>query len=362
METQKEANKIDIAEVWGKRPMIVAGPCSAETEEQVVNTAMQLAAINRVHIYRAGIWKPRTRPGSFEGVGTKGLPWMLKAKQMSGIPTTVEIATAKQVEDALHFEVDVLWIGARTSVNPISMQDIADALRGVDIPVLIKNPINPDLELWTGAVERIAKAGISRIGLVHRGFSVYGNTEYRYAPMWHLAIEMKRRNPDLLMLCDPAHISGRTDIIQRVAQKAIDLDYDGIMIESHCNPAEAWTDKKQQVSPTELLTLLDSIIWRREKTEESTFNVNLEKLREQINQIDDEVLQLLGQRMKIAENIGLFKKENNVTILQPSRWSEIFEKTIQKAEALGLSREFIVKYLDSIHEESINRQNSVMNS
>ena len=362
METQSEAKKINIADVWGKRPLIVAGPCSAETEEQVVKTAMQLAEINRVDIYRAGIWKPRTRPGSFEGVGTKGLPWMLKAKQMSGIPTTVEIATAKQVEDALHFEVDVLWIGARTSVNPISMQEIADALRGVDIPVLIKNPINPDLELWTGAVERIAKAGISKIGLVHRGFSVYGNTEYRYAPMWHLAIEMKRRNPELLMLCDPAHISGRTDIIQAVAQKAIDLDYDGIMIESHCNPAEAWTDKKQQVSPNELLTLLDSIIWRREKTEESSFNINLEKLREQINQIDDEVLQLLGQRMKIAENIGLFKKENNVTILQPSRWSEIFEKTIQKAEALGLSREFTVKYLDSIHEESINRQNSVMNS
>jgi chorismate mutase len=360
METKSEGKK-SIAEIWKTRPLVVAGPCSAETEEQIVTTAQQLAETGKVHIYRAGIWKPRTRPGSFEGIGTKGLPWMLKAKQLSGLPTTVEIANAKQVEDALHFEVDVLWIGARTSVNPISMQEIADSLRGVDIPVLIKNPINPDLELWTGAVERIAKAGIKNIGLVHRGFSVYGVTEYRYAPMWHLAIEMKRRNPDLLMLCDPAHISGRTDIIQAVAQKAIDLDYDGIMIESHCNPEVAWTDKKQQVKPSELSTLLDAIVWRREKTEASIFNTALEKLREQINQIDDEVLQLLGRRMGIAEQIGQYKKDNKVTILQPSRWSEIFEKTVQKAESLGLSRDFTVKYLDAIHEESINRQNTVMN-
>jgi chorismate mutase len=242
------------------------------------------------------------------------------------------------------------------------MQEIADSLRGVDIPVLIKNPINPDLELWTGAVERIAKAGIKNIGLVHRGFSVYGVTEYRYAPMWHLAIEMKRRNPDLLMLCDPAHISGRTEIIQAVAQKAIDLDYDGIMIESHCNPEVAWTDKKQQLKPSALSALLDAIIWRREKSEASTFNTALEKLREQINQIDDEVLQLLGRRMQISENIGIYKKDNNVTILQPTRWSEIFEKTIEKAAALGLSREFTIKYLDAIHEESINHQNSIMNT
>ncbi len=360
MNIQPESESLQ--ELWKKRPLIIAGPCSAETEEQIIETAVQLAETKRIDIFRAGIWKPRTRPGSFEGIGTKGLAWLVKAKQLTGLPMTVEIATAKQVEDALHFGIDVLWIGARTSVNPISMQDIADSLRGVNIPVLIKNPINPDLELWTGAVERIAKAGIKNIGLVHRGFSVYGNTYYRYAPMWHLAIEMKRRNPELLMLCDPAHISGRTDILHEVAQKAIDLDYDGIMIESHCNPEAAWTDKKQQVKPNELVELLDSIIWRREKVDENTFNSSLEKLREQINQIDDEILQLLGQRMKIAEQIGANKKENKVTILQPSRWNEIYEKTVQQAEALGISREFIVKYLDAVHEESINKQNAVMNS
>ncbi len=348
--------------LWKKRPLIIAGPCSAETEEQLIDTAVQLKEINRIDVFRAGIWKPRTRPGSFEGIGTKGLAWMLKAKQLTGIPTTVEIANAKQVEDALHFDVDILWIGARTTVNPMSVQEIADSLRGVDIPVLIKNPINPDLELWTGAVERIAKAGVKHIGLVHRGFSVYGQTFYRYAPMWHLAIEMKRRNPDMLMLCDPAHISGRTDIILDVSQKAIDLDFDGIMIESHCNPEAAWTDKKQQVNPTHLKKLLDSIAWRKESSDAPTFNSALEKLREQINHLDDEVMQLLSQRMGIAEKIGEFKKENSVTILQPSRWNEIFEKTVQKAQSLGLSRDFIVKYLDAIHEESINRQNSVMNS
>ncbi|RYZ61743.1 MAG: 3-deoxy-7-phosphoheptulonate synthase, partial [Chitinophagaceae bacterium] len=232
--------KSAVQEVWKKRPLIISGPCSAETEEQVMETATRLAATGKVNMLRAGIWKPRTRPGSFEGIGTKGLPWLQQAKRVTGLPVAVEVATAKQVEDALHFDVDVLWIGARTTVNPFSVQEVADALRGVDVPVLIKNPINPDLELWTGAVERVAKAGIKNIGLIHRGFSSYGNTEYRNAPMWHLAIEMKRRNPDMLIVNDPSHICGRRDILQEVAQEAINLDFDGLMIESHIDPDNAW--------------------------------------------------------------------------------------------------------------------------
>ena len=228
-----ETMKSIVQEKWQKRPLIISGPCSAETEEQVLQTAQRLAATGQVDMLRAGIWKPRTRPGSFEGIGTKGLPWLQQAKKITGLPITVEVATGKQVEDALHFDVDVLWLGARTTVNPFSVQEVADALRGVDLPVLIKNPINPDLELWTGAVERVAKAGIKQIGLIHRGFSSYGNTEYRNAPMWHLAIEMKRRNPELLMINDPSHICGRRDILLEVAQKAIDLDYDGLMISAN---------------------------------------------------------------------------------------------------------------------------------
>ena len=230
---------MQLAEVWKKRPLIVSGPCSAETEEQVLETAKRLAATGRVDMLRAGIWKPRTKPGMFEGVGTKGLPWLQHAKKATGLPLTVEVATAKQVQDALTFEVDVLWIGARTTVNPFSVQEVADALKGVDVPVLIKNPINPDLELWTGAVERIARAGVKQIGLIHRGFSSYGNTEYRNAPMWHLAIEMKLKYPELLFINDPSHICGRRDILMDVMQKAIDLDYDGLMIESHIDPDNA---------------------------------------------------------------------------------------------------------------------------
>src|SRR5215813_2576936 len=251
--------KENLQQIWSKRPLIISGPCSAETEEQVLQTAQRLAATGKVNMLRAGIWKPRTRPGMFEGVGTKGLPWMQQAKKITGLPVTVEVATAKQVEDALTFEVDVLWIGARTTVNPFSVQEVADALRGVDVPVLIKNPINPDLELWTGAVERVAKAGIKQVGLIHRGFSSYGNTEYRNAPMLHLAIEMKRRNPELLMINDPSHISGRRDILLDVAQKAIDLDMDGLIIESHIDPDKAWSDAKQQITPERLAEMLGQI-------------------------------------------------------------------------------------------------------
>jgi chorismate mutase len=353
---------MNLNETWNKRPLIIAGPCSAETEDQVLQTAQRLAALGKVDMLRAGIWKPRTRPGSFEGIGTKGLPWLQQARKSTGLPVAVEVATAKQVEDALHFDVDVLWIGARTTVNPFSVQELADALRGVDIPVLIKNPINADLELWTGAVERVARAGIKNIGLIHRGFAAYGNSQYRNAPMWHLAIEMKRRNPDMMIINDPSHICGRRDILMDVAQKAIDLDFDGLMIESHIDPDSAWSDAKQQVTPERLGEMLDEIIWRKEDVPSESFHLALDTLREQINHVDDELFQLLAQRMKIADQIGEYKKNNNVTILQTNRWNQILERAFQKSDKLGLSREFITKYLDAVHMESINRQTRIMNS
>lgn len=359
---QTEAIKSIVQEKWDKRPLIISGPCSAETEEQVLETCTRLANTGRVDMLRAGIWKPRTRPGSFEGVGTKGLPWLQSAKKITGLPIAVEVATAKQAIDALHFDVDVLWIGARTTVNPFSVQEVADALRGVDVPVLIKNPINADLELWIGAVERVAKAGIRNIGLIHRGFSSYGNTEYRNAPMWHLAIEMKRRNPDMLMINDPSHICGRRDILLDVAQQAVDLDFDGLMIESHIDPDNAWSDAKQQITPEVLASLLGEVTWRREDTSSEEFHSALEKLRQQINQLDDELLHLLGQRMKVAEQIGQYKKDNNITILQTRRWNQILERACKKGEKFGLSKEFITGYLDAVHMESISHQNKVFNS
>src|SRR5271169_1762375 len=284
--TATKSAKEVVQAAWSKRPLIISGPCSAETEEQTVETITRLAKTGKVDMVRAGIWKPRTRPGSFEGIGTKGLPWLQQARKLTGLPVAVEVATAKQVEDALHFDIDVLWIGARTTVNPFSVQEVADALRGVDVPVLIKNPINPDIELWIGAVERVAKAGVRQIGLVHRGFSSYGNTEYRNAPMWHLAIEMKRRNPDMMMINDPSHICGRRDILLEIAQKAIDLDMDGLIIESHIDPDKAWSDAKQQVTPERLKEILETIIWRKEDTSSVEFHTALEKLRQQINHLD----------------------------------------------------------------------------
>ena len=349
-----------IKNLWTKRPLIISGPCSAETEEQVLSTAMRLAATGKIDILRAGIWKPRTKPGTFEGIGTKGLPWLQQAKKQTGLPVTVEVASSKQVQDALHFDVDILWIGARTTVNPFAVQEVADALKGVDIPVFVKNPINPDLELWSGAVERVARAGIKRIGLIHRGFHSYGNTEYRNAPMWHLAIEMKLRHPDMPMINDPSHICGRREILLEVMQKAIDLDYDGLMVESHIDPDNAWSDASQQVTPHHLKEMLDAIIWRKEDINSDEFHAALEKLRQQINHLDDELLQNLSQRMKVADQIGHYKKENNITILQIARWNEVMEKATAKGEKIGLSREFITRYFDAVHMESINHQKKVM--
>ena len=361
MESTETTHQSAVQAAWNKRPLIISGPCSAETEEQVIETAERLAKTGKVDLLRAGIWKPRTKPGMFEGIGAKGLPWLQKAKKLTGLPTTVEVATGKQVEDALTFDVDVLWIGARTTVNPFSVQEVADALRGVDVPVLIKNPINPDLELWQGAVERVARAGIKQIGLIHRGFSSYGNTEFRNAPMWHLAIEMKRRMPGMPIINDPSHICGRRDILQATAQKAIDLDFDGLMIESHIDPDNAWSDAKQQITPERLAEMLSAISWRKEDVSSESYHAALDKLREQINHIDDELMQLISQRMSIAEKIGEYKRNNNVTILQSTRWNEVLDKALMKAGKVGLSEEFITRYMDAIHMESINRQNKIMN-
>jgi chorismate mutase len=347
-------------QTWGKRPLIISGPCSAETEDQVLETARRLAAIGGVDILRAGIWKPRTKPGTFEGIGAKGLPWLQQARKLTGLPVAVEVATGKQVHDALTFDVDVLWIGARTTVNPFSVQDVADALRGVDVPVLVKNPIHPDLELWSGAVERVARAGVKRLGLIHRGFHVYGDTEHRNAPMWHVAIEMKRRNPETMLINDPSHICGRRDTLLYVAQKAIDLGFDGLMIESHAEPDNAWSDAKQQVTPEQLREMLEAIIWRRNDVNPEELHAALEKLRQQLTHIDDELIQMLGQRMKVAEQIGQYKKGTNIKILQTARWNESLERALLKGGEIGLSREFITKYFDAVHMESINHQKTVM--
>ncbi len=349
-------------EFWLGRPLIIAGPCSAETEEQLWSTAKSIAATGKVQVLRAGIWKPRTRPGSFEGVGAIALPWMKKAKQTTGLLTAVEVATAKQVEEALNNEIDILWIGARTTANPFSVQEVADALKGVQVPVFIKNPVNADIELWTGAYERVLKAGVRKIGFIHRGFSSYGNTEFRNAPMWPLAIEMKTRNPGVPMINDPSHIGGRRDILQEIAQKAIDLDYDGLMIETHIDPDNAWSDAFQQITPDALSILLDNIIWRQEGSISEETHPVLEKLRQQIDQLDDELMYILGQRMKLADQIGSYKKGNSITILQTKRWNDIMERACKKGTHLGLSEEFIKKYLDAVHMESIAHQTKIFNS
>jgi chorismate mutase len=362
MQTEVETMKELMQEKWNKRPLIISGPCSAETEDQMLETATRLAKTGKVDVLRAGIWKPRTKPGMFEGNGIIALPWLAKAKQLTGLPITVEVATAKHVEDALKFGVDMLWIGARTTVNPFSVQEVADALRGVDIPVLIKNPINPDLELWSGGIERLQKVGVKQVGMIHRGFSSYGNTEFRNAPMWHLPIEMKRRYKDMPMICDPSHICGNRSLLQSVAQKSIDLDFDGLMLESHIDPDNAWSDAKQQVTPERLLELLNDLVWRYESTTEQEFITALATLREQINQVDDELLTLLGQRMKLSDKIGEYKKNNNITILQTNRWNDILERAFKKGDALGLTKEFITKYFDAVHLESIHHQNKIMNS
>jgi chorismate mutase len=343
------------------RPVIISGPCSAESESQMVNTAKQIAALGKVHMLRAGIWKPRTRPGFYEGAGEEGLKWLVQAKKETGLPITTEVATAAHVEACLKAGVDVLWVGARSTVNPFSVQDIADAVRGVDIPVMVKNPVNPDIELWIGALERLNRAGITRMAAIHRGFSSFEKGPFRNAPMWNMPIELKTRFPELDILCDPSHICGHRDLIPFVAQKALDLDMAGLMIESHIEPAAALSDAKQQVTPSALGRILDGLVVRSPMAGSKEFKDTLTILREQIDTLDDEIIHKLAARMKISEQIGTYKKENNVTILQVGRWEEILHTRIAQAQAMGLGEEFVSDLLKLIHNESIQIQQTVMN-
>jgi len=342
------------------RPIIISGPCSAESEEQVLDTCKRLAETGQVDILRAGIWKPRTRPNSFEGVGSKGLKWLQKARQETGLKVAVEVANVKHVYEALKHGVDILWIGARTTANPFSVQEIADALEGIDIPVLVKNPINADLELWIGAIERLNKAGITKIGAIHRGFAKYGETKFRNAPQWQLPIELKRRINNIPMICDPSHICGNREMLQEVSQEAMDLNFEGLMIESHINPDEALSDAKQQVIPERVKEIVESLVVRSDK---SIIRENaLESYRKQIDTYDDEILALFAQRMEVAKDIGRLKKDRSLTILQASRWDQVLKNTYQKATKIGLSHEFVDRYLTALHEESISHQNRVMNA
>ncbi len=343
-----------------KKPFIIAGPCSAESEEQILSTAQGLAATGKVDVLRAGVWKPRTKPGTFEGAGVDALPWLTKAREVTGLPIATEVANAKHVESAAPYDLDILWIGARTAANPFSMQEVAEALRGTDKPIFVKNPVNGEVDLWCGAVERLAACGVKNIGLIHRGFSGFGAGHLRNAPMWHLALEMRRRMPELPMICDPSHICGCRQYIADIAQQAADLNYDGMMIESHINPDVAWSDAKQQLTPDALNALLDALKWRAGESNSETFQIALMGLREQIDSLDREILQLLAERMNVAENIGRIKRENDVRILQEARWEDITERALTLSLSLGLSENFLHTLLDAIHIESINRQNEVM--
>jgi 3-deoxy-7-phosphoheptulonate synthase len=346
-------------DIHQERPLTIAGPCSAESEQQLMATAL-LVAQQKVQVLRAGVWKPRTRPGTFEGVGTVGLKWLQKAKEATGLLTSVEVANASHAKEALEHGIDILWIGARTTVNPFAVQEIADAIKGVDVPVLVKNPVNPDLELWMGALERFNKVGIERLGAIHRGFSSHAKTPFRNVPQWQLAIELKRRLPELPIICDPSHICGNTHMIPEVSQKAMDLNFEGLMIETHHNPKVALSDAKQQVTPDQLGEILSGLILRKATSKDENFQHVLDELRSQIDQYDEELFDILSQRMAVAEKIGEYKRENNVTIYQTARWNEILETSTSKAEKLGLSSGFVMTILNAIHQESINKQTEIM--
>lgn len=348
--------KLNLPGVDTKRPVVMAGPCSAETEEQVMNTARQLSKIG-IKIFRAGIWKPRTKPGSFEGIGEKGLPWMQRVQKETGMLVATEVANTAHVEAALKAGIDILWIGARTSANPFAMQEIADALRGVDIPVLVKNPVNPDLELWIGALERLNGAGIRRLGAIHRGFSTYDKRIYRNLPMWHIPIELRRRIPSLPMICDPSHIGGKRELIAPLCQQAMDLGFDGLIIESHCTPDEAWSDASQQVTPEVLDFILDRLVIR--STTQST--ESLHSLRFQIDECDNNIIDILAKRMRISREIAVYKREHNMTVVQPSRYNEILDKRVAQGMLCGMSADFLKTIFEAIHEESVHQQLELIN-
>ena len=342
-------------------PLVIAGPCSAETETQVLDIAHQLKNTD-VNYYRAGIWKPRTRPGSFEGVGAIGLKWLQSVKEETGLKTATEVANRAHVELALEYDVDLLWIGARSTVSPFIVQEIADALKGTDKIVLVKNPVNPDLALWIGAIERLYAADIKNLGVIHRGFSTYKKTKYRNLPEWQIAIDFQTKFPDVPIINDPSHIAGRRDLIFDVSQNALDLNFDGLMIETHCDPDNAWSDAAQQVTPERLLEIFKDLRVRKTGDDEVEFHNALGQLRAQIDVLDGTVLDTLGERMKVAEAIGALKKEKNVAVLQSNRWNEILGKMILEGEQRGLSEEFVLKLFKSIHTESIRHQEQVINS
>jgi chorismate mutase len=342
-----------------KRPIVIAGPCGAESEEQVMETALLLKG-QGVHAIRAGIWKPRTRPGSFEGMGTNALKWVKNAGIATSLPVMVEVASPKHIEHALNAKIDILWLGARTTVNPFLMQELADVLQGVDVPVFIKNPVNPDLSLWIGAIERIQRAGINKIAAIHRGFSSYENHTYRNKPNWEIPIELRRRMPDLPLFCDPSHICGNTYMLEYVSQFALDLQYDGLMIESHINPSIALSDANQQLTPAQLGELLSRLLVRKPLADDPVELSRLEDLRDQIDEADHELLNVLANRMEVARSIGKHKYYNNIAILQPQRWQEIINSRISMGELKGLTNEFILKLYNLIHEESIFQQTNQM--
>lgn len=341
-------------------PLVIAGPCSAETEEQVLKIAHELKNSD-VSIFRAGIWKPRTRPGGFEGVGEIGLKWLQKAKAETGLLMAIEVANATHVKLALEYDIDVLWIGARTTVNPFAVQEIADALKGTEKIVLVKNPVNPDLSLWIGALERLENANIKNIGAIHRGFSTYEKTKYRNNPEWQIAIDLQNKFPYLALICDPSHITGKRDMIQEVSQQALDLNYDGLIIETHNDPENAWSDAAQQVTPTVLKQIFKDLKVRKKSDDADDFTTQMNIKRTQIDDFDTKIVEILGKRMKIADEIGLLKKEKNVAILQNKRWNEILKKMIVDGEDKGLSEEFILKLFKAIHQESISHQEQIIN-
>ena len=338
------------------RPLIIAGPCSAETEEQVMQTAQQLAQ-KGCHIFRAGVWKPRTKPGGFEGNGETALPWLTQVKKETGMLVATEVATPEHVELALKYDVDVLWVGARTSANPFAMQALADAMKGLDVPVLVKNPVNPDLELWIGALERINQAGIKRLGAIHRGFSSYDKKIYRNLPMWQIPIELHRRIPNLPIICDPSHIGGSRELIAPLCQQAMDLGFEGLIVESHCEPDKAWSDAKQQVTPDVLDYILSLLVIRDEKA--TTEGITM--LRKQIDELDNQLMDLLAKRMRVCREIGQYKKEHNMTVLQTARYNEILEKRGAQGSLCGMGAKFVKKIFEEVHEESVRQQIEILN-
>ena len=341
------------------KPFIIAGPCSAETEEQVLETIKQITQhTQQVQLIRAGIWKPRTRPNSFEGIGSIGLPWLKNAGKAVGLPVCTEVANAKHVEEALKADIDVLWIGARSTVSPFIVQEIADAIRGVKIPVLIKNPVNPDLALWMGAIERIAQVGVNEIGAIHRGFSSYNKTKYRNVPNWEIPIELKRQAPELPIICDPSHIGGNRDLIFNISQQAMNLQFNGLMIETHINPNEAWSDAAQQVTPQSLADILKRLKTNQQEASDSTQFPELNAYRQEIDRLDNYMLELLAERMNIAVEIGKYKKENQIAIHQPKRWADTIKRALEIGKTNGLSESFLLELFQKIHKESIDKQSN----